>query len=68
MKIAGSDTKASNKLKVDVQPDKLKALKVYVTVNYKNLSSSRSDIQFAIKDIAGDENTSYDAIFDGPNK
>ncbi len=68
MKIAGSDATASDTVKVDVDADKLKAFKVYVTVNYKTLESARSDIQFTIKDISGDETATYNAIFNGPNK
>lgn len=68
MKIAGSDESASQTLKVDAEADKIKALKIYVTINNKNLSQTRSTFQFKIEDTTGEENTSYEAVFDGPRK
>ncbi len=68
MKISGSDNEPARSMEVKVGPDKLRAFKVYVTAGKGGLPAGRNDLQFAVKDTLGEETTSYDAVFKGPEK
>ena len=68
MEIAGSDKVAAGFIEVKVAPDKLRALKVYVTADRKNLASAQNPLQIFVEDTQGSEAAEYSAIFEGPKK
>ena len=61
MKLDESDAAPSPRLELKVGPDQLKAYKVYVTLNGKALTRSRTNFTFHLKDTAGDEEGEIDA-------
>jgi cytochrome c oxidase accessory protein FixG len=68
MTVAGSDKAPAGFLEVKVGPDKLRSLRVYVTVNKSRLSSSQTPLYFTVEDTLSDEVTTYKAVFEGPRK
>jgi cytochrome c oxidase accessory protein FixG len=60
---------ANGKLEVAVEPDKLKAVKVFVTAPKSALHGETTDFRFVLTEIAPGEKAeskTYDAIFHGP--
>jgi cytochrome c oxidase accessory protein FixG len=68
MFMPGSDGEPSRSLELEVEPDKLRTVKVYVKANPHGLSSEHSDFTFAVADKHGSERASYQAIFEVPEK
>ena len=66
MQIAGSDEAAAGSVEVKVGADRLRSLKVYVTVHRKNLHGAQNPLHISVEDTAGDEEASYEAVFEGP--
>ena len=63
---AGSDEDLGTVFEVPVEPDKLRALKVFVTVPRNALSGPRTDFTFRVSEIGGEESASVGARFEGP--
>jgi len=68
MQISGSDKAAAGFVEVKVEPDKLRAMKVYVTADRKSLSASHNQLYITVKDTQGLETARYEAVFEGPAK
>ena len=68
MAIVGQDAAARNAIEVALKPDKLVALKVYVSASPANLAGERSDIEFKVSDKVDGEQSSYSANFNGPSR
>ncbi len=66
MIMAGSDLVASDRITIDVEPDKLRSVRVYVRADPVNLKGSHSDFRFVVKDLDSEETTSYSANFEAP--
>ncbi|NNF80877.1 MAG: cytochrome c oxidase accessory protein CcoG [Rhizobiales bacterium] len=66
MAVVGQDAVAGNAIEVALKPDKLVALKVYVSASPANLSGERSDIEFKVSDKTDGEQSVYAAKFNGP--
>jgi cytochrome c oxidase accessory protein FixG len=62
---------AGGKLPIDVEPDRLKAVKVFVTAPASALHGETAEFRFVVTEIAPGqkaESKSYDAIFHGPSQ
>ena len=62
---------ADGKLPIDVEPDRLKAVKVFVTAPASALQGETADFRFVVTEIAPGEKAeskTYDAIFHGPSQ
>ena len=71
MFLAGSTQETSDGLTVDVGPDRLRDLKVYVKMNPKNLHHRETDFRFVAVDVNGGKNADKavtTAHFHGPGK
>ena len=66
MKLAGSQNKATQSLLVEVDADKLRAIKIYVTVPSENLTSNRIPFSFRVTSLLGSESTTASATFESP--
>ena len=66
MTVAGSDAAATGTLTVELEPDKIRAVKVYVTVPKANITSGRSVLTFTVSDTDGAETNGYKASFEAP--
>jgi cytochrome c oxidase accessory protein FixG len=65
------EVSANGKLPIDVEPDRLKAVKVFVTAPPSALHGETTNFRFVISEIAPGqkaETLSYDAIFHGPSQ
>lgn len=68
MKIAGSDSAAAKFIEIKVGPDRVRPLKVYVSVPKDALKEAQNDLTFKVEDTLSDEESTYDSVFDGPEK
>ncbi|MEM8688678.1 MAG: cytochrome c oxidase accessory protein CcoG [Pseudomonadota bacterium] len=66
MTITGSDAAPSNSIDVDLKPDKLVSMKVYVSAAAASLKGEVSDITFTVINKTDEERASYTAKFNGP--
>ncbi len=66
MTIAGRDGSVGSTVDVDVKPDRLLSLKVYVKAAPEKLTGRTSDLTFTVTNEVDGETSSYDAKFDGP--
>jgi cytochrome c oxidase accessory protein FixG len=66
MTVAGSDADAATTTLVEVGPDKQKAVKIYVRAPVASISSGQNAISFQVKDVAGEETSSYSSKFEAP--
>ena len=69
--IVGADEKATQQIAIDVEADKLRAVKVYVTVSPQSLSEVQTGFTFTVvEEMAGvaPENRRRLAIFHAPPK
>ena len=71
MFLAGSTKETTNGLTVDVKPDRLLELKVYIKMNPKDLHHRENDFRFVAVDVNGGENADKavtTAHFHGPGE
>ena len=66
MTVAGSDAAGSGSAIVDIEADKLRAIKVYVRVPKAIVVSGQSKLQITVSDVAGSETSTYEANFEAP--
>ena len=66
MKPAGSQNLPTKSLLVEVPADKLRALKVFVTLPKNEITSVRTHFKFKVTSLSGAETTSTDANFESP--
>lgn len=66
--LAGATQSQSDKLIVDVRPDQLRKIKVFVKVPRNKLTKNRQDFEFIVKEIGGPEMTAYQARFESPSQ
>ncbi|MBL1405240.1 MAG: cytochrome c oxidase accessory protein CcoG [Hyphomicrobiales bacterium] len=66
MKPAGSQNLPTKSLLVEVPADKLRALKVFVTLPKNEITSVRTHFKFKVTSLLGAETTSTDANFESP--
>ena len=67
MTVAGQDTAPTNRLVLDVEPDKVHAIKVYVRAAPGAITAEHSDINFTIAESAGGETSHYTSSFAAPD-
>ena len=63
---AGSGEKFGAEFNINVAPDQLQATKIFLTVPKDAIKQEHSDFRFIVTEIDGEENSSYDAKFEGP--
>ncbi|ACI94451.1 cytochrome c oxidase accessory protein CcoG [Afipia carboxidovorans OM5] len=66
MSVVGMDQHVERSFVVEVEPDKLKTLKVYVRQPRENIASSRQHFTFVVEDKSSHESDRYEATFDAP--
>ena len=66
--MAGSDEAPTRQLTVDVEADKLRTLKIYVTAPVDKLKGDTTPFKFIATDKEGQERSDYDASFKAPAK
>jgi cytochrome c oxidase accessory protein FixG len=67
MTIAGSDAEPASALTLDVEPDKVRSVKVYVRAAADVLTSEHSAISFTIVEGNGGETSGYTSSFAAPD-
>lgn len=68
MKPAGSQNLPTDSLLVEVPADKLRALKIFVTLPKNEIKSVRTSFKFKVTSLLGTEATSADANFESPKE
>jgi cytochrome c oxidase accessory protein FixG len=68
MTLAGADADAAPHMEfvIDIGPDKLHQLKVYVRAARQDIAGSGRKVTFTLDDIAGEESATYEANFEAP--
>ena len=68
MKLAGSQNAATESLLAEVTADRLRSLKLFVTVPSGSLSSERTEFSFKVTALRGAETTTTGARFEAPKE
>ncbi|MEM7303610.1 MAG: cytochrome c oxidase accessory protein CcoG [Pseudomonadota bacterium] len=68
MKLAGSQNKATESLLVEVDADKLRAIKLYLTLPAKAIDATRTNFSFRVTALLGSEATTSRATFEAPKE
>ncbi len=63
---ADGDTVPRTALVVDIEPDKLHQMKIYVRASKDDIARSDRKIIFTLEDVDGEETASYEANFEAP--
>ena len=66
--LAGSTEAPAQRLEIDVKPDQLRALKIFVRAPRKSITASRQSFDFLVREIGGNERASYTARFESPKR
>jgi len=66
MSLAGSDAGSGRSLVLEVEPDKLRSIRIYVT--RPGGDAERTEFAFTLKEIGGKETVSTDAAFHAPER
>jgi cytochrome c oxidase accessory protein FixG len=66
MVIAGLDLEPADNMLLPVEPDSLRALKVYVSANPNDIETPRDAFRFVLTDPESGEYAEYDATFESP--
>jgi polyferredoxin len=64
--LAGSQDTNGQSLDVDVKPDQLRAMKVFVRAPRSSITSQRQGFRFVVESIGDQEAETYDAQFVSP--
>lgn len=67
MNVVGMDQQSESYFTVEVEPDKLKTLKVFVRQPRENIAGHRQHFKFEVEDKTGHESSSYEATFEAPD-
>jgi len=67
MNVVGMDQQSESYFTVEVEPDKLKTLKVFVRQPRENVAGHRQHFKFEVEDKTGHESSSYEATFEAPD-
>jgi cytochrome c oxidase accessory protein FixG len=68
MTFAGSEDLPAPTLDIEVEPDVLREVKVFVRAPRDRLDGESTDIAFLVRDLDGDEESAYDGVFRGPER
>ncbi|HMO29041.1 cytochrome c oxidase accessory protein CcoG [Enterovirga sp.] len=66
MSVLGMDHPPGRSFSVEVEPDRLKTLKVFVRQPRENVAGRAQHFRFVVEDKAGSESDRYDATFEAP--
>ena len=66
--LSGSTRHSSDGIKINVDPDAVREVKIYVIQNKSNQNRERQLFRFKVKEVGGLETSYYDAVFNGPKK
>ncbi len=65
---AGAETLTQEVARVEVEPDKLRQLRIYVHQPKDAVTGEREDFRFIVRDTDSDEQSTYSAIFYAPER
>ncbi|MEM7462687.1 MAG: cytochrome c oxidase accessory protein CcoG [Pseudomonadota bacterium] len=65
-KLSGSDEDLGTSFDVDVEPDQLRNVKVFISVPRENLSTQRTDFEIMVTEVGGEETTTEAVRFEAP--
>ncbi len=68
MTLSGNDAAAARSFDLDVAPDVMRSIKVYVSAPRSTLETEETGFRFVVTDKAGDETAAYDANFARANR
>lgn len=68
LQVAGNDAAPARSVHVEVEADRLRSLRLYVTVEPAYLKQSRTEFEFVVKDVTGPETAEYEAAFHAPEQ
>ena len=68
MSVVGMEHAAARSFAVEVEPDRLKTLKVYVRQPRENVAGPTQHFRFVVEDKSSFESDRYEAIFDAPGE
>ncbi|MEM8750534.1 MAG: cytochrome c oxidase accessory protein CcoG [Pseudomonadota bacterium] len=68
MKLASSQNRPTESLFIEVAPDRLRSVKLYVTVPADQIAAPRTEFTFRVTEIRGGESTASDARFEAPGR
>ncbi|MGI9481632.1 MAG: cytochrome c oxidase accessory protein CcoG, partial [Hyphomicrobiales bacterium] len=68
MVMAGSDAAPGRRLMIEVGPDKLRTVQVYVSAAPTGLAGETTSFQFVATEVEGRETATYDAAFKAPKQ
>jgi cytochrome c oxidase accessory protein FixG len=68
LSVAGTDGPPARSVAVEVEADRVRSLRVYVTADPAYLEGERTEFRFVVRDLASAERTSYEASFHGPGR
>ena len=63
---AGGQEIYQDSFDLDVEPDKLRAHKIFLTLPKDKVAAANTDFRFVVREIDGEENSSYNAKFKAP--
>ena len=63
---AGSEAAPRTSLVVDIEPDKLHQMKIYVRAGRDDIARSERKITFTLEEVGGEETAVYEANFEAP--
>lgn len=68
MAVASSEEAPSRRITIEVGPDKLRTVQVYITAKREILTGETTPLSLIATDLNGQESAQYDAVFRGPGK
>ncbi|HSM20418.1 MAG TPA: cytochrome c oxidase accessory protein CcoG [Hyphomicrobiales bacterium] len=68
LSVAGNDAAPAESVTVEVGADRVRSLRVYVTVEPAYLRPGRTEFKFEVEDVAGEEDAEYEAAFHAPEE
>ncbi len=60
------DKKSGDEFELNVDPDQLRALKVFLSLPDKNIKHAHTEFRFVVEEIDGEEKSDYNARFEAP--
>jgi polyferredoxin len=68
MTLAGSSNSSDNKILLDVEPDRVLPIRLYIRANPDNLVASRTEFKLIATNVDGPETATAHANFETPEK
>jgi len=68
MTMAGRDAPPAASINIRTEPDRLRAIRIYVKVDQDSLKARSTPFVFTVTEVGGDERADYEARFEAPGK